>query len=140
MLHRSHVVLGNRVGNVAVEKILDRMTIRQERRMFFRVFTHHKLSIVLSHTNVKHSCLAHPVCRGDGLRSNPTKAPRRALPRFRTLCTNSKKPRYSGSFSCEIPRCGRSQLRNNDQNPSIVLTCTSQKPSPSSSRANSPAA
>src|SRR5215468_4006899 len=38
-----------------------------------------------------------------------------ALPRLRTLCTNSKNPRYSGSFSCEIPRCGRSQLRNSDQ-------------------------
>src|SRR5215471_13918960 len=36
-----------------------------------------------------------------------------------------------------MPRCGRSQLRKSDQNPSIVFTCTSQKPSPSSSRANS---
>src|SRR4051794_30996335 len=82
---------------------------------------------------------AHPLFRGDGLRSNPTSDPRRALPRTRTLCTNSKNPRYSGNFSCEIPRCGRSQLRSNDQNPSSVLTCTSQNPSPSSSRANSPA-
>src|SRR3954447_13407116 len=32
-----------------------------------------------------------------------TRAPRRALPRRRALCTNSKKPRYSGSFSCEMP-------------------------------------
>src|SRR3954451_9592186 len=38
-----------------------------------------------------------------------TRAPRRALPRRRALCTNSKKPRYSGSFSCEMPRCGRSR-------------------------------
>jgi hypothetical protein len=75
---------------------------------------------------------------GDGLRSNPTKAARRALPR-RTSCTNSKDPRYSGSFSCEIPRCGRSRDRGSDQDPSIVLTCTSLNPSPSSSRANSPA-
>jgi hypothetical protein len=37
------------------------------------------------------------------------RAPSRALPRRRALCTNWKKPRYSGSFSCEMPRCGRSQ-------------------------------
>jgi hypothetical protein len=66
---------------------------------------------------------------GDGLKSNPTRAPRRALPRRRTLCTNSKNPRYGGNFSCEIPRCGRSQDRSSDQNASIVLTCTSQNPS-----------
>src|SRR5215210_4459483 len=29
-----------------------------------------------------------------------------------------------------MPRCGRSQERSKDQNPSMVLTCTSQKPSP----------
>src|SRR3954465_12750670 len=46
----------------------------------------------------------------------------------------------SGSFSCEMPRCGRSQERNKDQRPSAVLTWTSQKPSPSSSRAYSPRA
>lgn len=65
-------------------------------------------------------------------------APSNALLRLRTLCTNSKNPKYSGSFSWEIPRCGRSQLRKSDQKPSMVLTCTSQKPSPSSSRAYSP--
>src|SRR5271157_1547203 len=27
--------------------------------------------------------------------------------RFRTLWTNSKKPKYRGSFSCESPRCGQ---------------------------------
>ena len=69
-----------------------------------------------------------------------TRAPRRALPRRRALCTNSKKPRYSGSFSCEMPRCGRSQERSKDHVPSIVLTWISQKPSPSSSRAYSPRA
>src|SRR5215211_3809781 len=63
-----------------------------------------------------------------------TRAPRRALPRRRALCTTWKKPRESGSLSCEMPRCGRSQERSSDQNPSMVLTCTSQKPSPSSSR------
>jgi filamentous hemagglutinin family protein len=34
-----------------------------------------------------------------------------------------------------MPRCGRSQERSSDQTPSSVLTWTSQKPSPSSSRA-----
>src|SRR4051794_24635702 len=38
----------------------------------------------------------------------------------------------------ERPRCGRNQERSRDQKPSMVLTCTSQKPSPSSSRAYSP--
>ena len=33
-----------------------------------------------------------------------TSSPRRALPRRRALCTNWKKHRYSGSFSCEMPR------------------------------------
>ena len=65
-------------------------------------------------------------------------APSNALPRLRTLCTNSKKPKYSGSCSCEIPRCGRSQLRKSDQKPAIVFTWTSHKPSPWSWRANSP--
>ena len=37
-----------------------------------------------------------------------------------------------------MPRCRRSQLRKSDQNPVIVFTCTSQKPSPSSSLAYSP--
>ena len=40
----------------------------------------------------------------------------------RKLCTNGKKPKYSGSFSCERPRCGRNQERSKDQKPSIVLT------------------
>src|SRR5215813_10637377 len=44
-------------------------------------------------------------------------APSNALSRLRTLCTNSKNPRYSGSFSWDMPRCGRSQLRNSDQKP-----------------------
>src|SRR3954453_3021818 len=38
------------------------------------------------------------------------------------------------------PGCGRSQERSRDQKPSMVLTCTSQNPSPSSSRAYSPCA
>jgi hypothetical protein len=84
------------------------------------------------------SSIAHPGFRG-ATRSS-IKAPSRALPRLRALCRNSKNPRSSGSLSCESPRWGRSHDRSNDQNPSIVLTWTSQKPSPSSSRANSPAA
>jgi len=43
------------------------------------------------------------------------------LPRFLALWTNSKKPRYKGKCSWEIPRCGRSQERSKDQNPSIWL-------------------
>ena len=38
-----------------------------------------------------------------------------------------------------MPRCGRSQERSKDHVPSMVLTWISQKPSPSSSRAYSPA-
>lgn len=73
------------------------------------------------------------------LRRHSKRAVSKPFPRFRVLCTNSKKPKYSGNFSCEMPRCGLSQDRSKDQNPSIVLTCTSQNPSPSSSRAYSPA-
>ena len=51
--------------------------------------------------------------------SSSRSAPSNALPRLRTLCTNSKKPRYSGSFSCAMPRCGRSQLRHSDQSQSM---------------------
>src|SRR4051794_29571982 len=50
------------------------------------------------------------------------RVPSRALPRRRALCTNWKKPRYKGSLSCEMPRCGRSQERSSDQKPSMVLT------------------
>jgi hypothetical protein len=52
---------------------------------------------------------------GSYVTSNSMSAGSNALPRLRTLCTNSKKPKYSGSFSWEIPRCGRSQLRKSDQ-------------------------
>ena len=64
--------------------------------------------------------------------------PSNALPRWRTLCTNAKNPRESGSCSWEMPRCGRRPLRHNDHKPSIVLPCPAQKPSPSSSPASSP--
>ena len=87
-----------------------------------------------SHVNDFGSCC---VLRSYTTRS-PTREERRDFPLLRMLWTNSKKPRYKGSFSCEMPRWGRNQLRRRDQNPSIVFTCTSQKPSPSSSRAYSP--
>ena len=82
--------------------------------------------------------LAHTRFRVDGFSRRAIKDPKSAFPRFRRLWTNSKKARYRGRFSWETPRCGRSQLRNKDQAPSIVFTCTSWKPSPSSSRAYSP--
>src|SRR3954463_2578147 len=66
------------------------------------------------------------------------RVPSSAFPRHLALWTSWKKPRWAGSFSCETPRCGRSQERSSDQKPSAVLTWTSQKPSPSSSRAYSP--
>ncbi len=53
------------------------------------------------------------------------RAPKRALPHRRALCTNWKKPRSFGSLSCEMSRCGRSQERSSDQKPPMVLTCTS---------------
>ena len=81
--------------------------------------------------DVSQSSVAHPVFRRGGLTSNLIKAPSNALPRRRTLWTNSKKPRYSGNFSCEIPRCGRNHDLSSDQKPSIVLRWTSQNPSPS---------
>jgi hypothetical protein len=65
---------------------------------------------------------------GSYLTSNSMSACSNAFPRFLALCTNSKKPRERGSFSCEMPLWGRSQLRKTDQNPSMVLTWTSQKP------------
>jgi hypothetical protein len=43
--------------------------------------------------------------------SSSMSAPSNALPRLRTLCTNSNKPRYRWSFSWEMPQCRRSQLR-----------------------------
>ena len=49
-----------------------------------------------------------PGCWPTYLTRAAMRAPRRALPRRRALCTNSKL-RYCGSFSGEMPRCGRSQ-------------------------------
>jgi len=75
---------------------------------------------------------------GSYVTSNSMSACSNALPRFLTLCTNAKQPRESESFSCAMPRWGRSQLRHSDQKPSIVYPWTSHKPSPSSSRAYAP--
>src|SRR5262249_14279979 len=65
---------------------------------------------------------AHPAFRGVGRTSNSINDLSNALPRLRTLCTNSKKPKYSGNFACEIRRWGRSKDRSSDQNPSRVFT------------------
>jgi hypothetical protein len=62
--------------------------------------------------------VAHPGFQG--ATRSPINDPNSALPRLRMLCTNSKNPRYNGSRSWETPRCGRSQLRSSDQNPSRV--------------------
>src|SRR5262249_7290985 len=94
-------------------------------------------NVVLLNPPEPQTWMAHPGFRG--ATRSWINDPSNALPRHRTLCTNSKNPRYSGSRSCAIPRCGRSQDRSSDQNPSSVLTWTSQNPSPSSTRANSPA-
>ena len=45
--------------------------------------------------------------------------------RLHVVGTNSKKPKYNGKWSCEMPRCGRSHDLSSDQKPSMVLTCTS---------------
>src|SRR4051812_2505901 len=103
----------------------------------FGVYTGRSLAL-LSHCHKTWLLLGSGVIAARHMTRAATRALRRALPRRRALCTNSKKPRYSGSFSCEMPRCGRSQERSNDHVPSIVLTWISQKPSPSSSRAYSP--
>jgi hypothetical protein len=61
---------------------------------------------------------------GSYVSKSSSRAPNNAFPRRLTLCTHSKKPKYSGKLSCEIPRCGRSHDLRSDQKPSMVLTCT----------------
>src|SRR3954468_24727818 len=104
------------------------------------VIAQSRADVAAAEANLTWLLLASGVMAARHMTRAATRAPRRALPRRRALCTNSKKPRYSGSFSCEMPRCGRSQERSKDHVPSIVLTWISQKPSPSSSRAYSPRA
>ena len=58
---------------------------------------------------------------------------------FSNIVNELKEPQVKRQFLLRNPLCGRSQDLNRDQKPSIVLTWTSQNPSPSSSRANSPA-
>ena len=55
MLHGAHVVLGNGIGHVADEEILDRMTIREEGRSV-RWFAVGHPRIVLSHKRPLLSC------------------------------------------------------------------------------------
>src|SRR5262245_15815069 len=43
---------------------------------------------------------------GSYVTRNSMSAGSNALPRLRTLGTHSKKPKYGGSFSCEMPRRG----------------------------------
>ena len=59
MLHGPHIVLGDGIGDVANEEVLNRMAIRQQRRSFYRVITNHEQTIVLSHTNVKFRVITH---------------------------------------------------------------------------------
>ena len=66
--------------------------------------------------------MAHTVFRGGGASSVVRSVSSRAFPRFLALWTNSNRAMYSGSFSCEMPRWGRSQERKSDQQPSMVLT------------------
>ena len=66
--------------------------------------------------------VAHTAFRGGGVRRVTMSDSSRAFPRFLALWTNSNRAMYSGSFSCEMPRWGRSQERKSDQQPSIVLT------------------
>jgi|RhiMetdeSRZDD1v2_1073273.scaffolds.fasta_scaffold151112_2 hypothetical protein len=57
---------------------------------------------------------------------------------FSEVVHKLKETEVQGKFLLDMPRCGRSQLQKSDRKPSMVFTCTSQKPSPSSSRAYSP--
>jgi hypothetical protein len=69
---------------------------------------------------------------GSEVTSHAMSVPSNTFPRLRTLCTHSKNPRESRSFSGDMPRWGHSQLRKSDSKPSIVCPCTAQEPSPSS--------
>jgi hypothetical protein len=40
---------------------------------------------------------------------------------FTDIMDEPEKAKIKGSFCCEIPRCGRSQLFNEDQKPSMVF-------------------
>jgi hypothetical protein len=55
--------------------------------------------------------------------------------RWRALCTNWKKPRWNGSLSCEMLRCGKSQERSKDQKLFIAVA-----PVPDHRRAAAPGA
>jgi len=93
--------------------------------------TGYALDVLTKHTKIRrhNTTLVFPDgsiwIPGSYVSKSSSKAPSNALPRRLTLCTNSKKPKYSGKWPCEISRCGRSHDRSSDQKPSIVLTCTS---------------
>lgn len=53
MLHRPHVIFWDRVRHIADEEIVDWITVGQQRLFSFRVFTHHRSTIVFLHTHVK---------------------------------------------------------------------------------------
>ena len=52
---------------------------------------------------------------GSYVSNNSRIEPSKAFPRRLTLWTNSKKPKYSGKYVCERPRCGRNHDLNRDQ-------------------------
>src|SRR3982751_6538095 len=78
----------------------------------------------------------HGSFRGEGSTLNSSGA----LPVPRPPAPPSQTAHGQNRTALEMPRWGRSQERSSDQKPSAVLTCTSQKLSPSSSRAYSPRA
>ena len=53
MLHVLHHVLQNRVGDIADEQVMLRMTVRQKGREGVRVFSYHEAWFVFSVTHVK---------------------------------------------------------------------------------------
>lgn len=55
------------------------------------------------------------------------------------LCDHSNIAMYPTRYHLLTPRNGRRKFRNPVHIPFIVFTCTSRPPSPSSSRAHSPA-
>ena len=75
--------------------------------------------IVVGHSHFDHGSICVP---GSYVSKSSSRAPNNAFPRRLTLCTNSKKPKYNGKWSCEMPRCGRSHDLSSDQKPSMVLT------------------
>src|SRR5688500_10951077 len=59
MLHRGHIIFGDSIRYVADEKVLDRIPIREEGSLLFRVIAHRKRTIVLSPMFVKLRAFTH---------------------------------------------------------------------------------